>query len=100
MSRDNEMAKRNGYYYDEYGYMNNVKKNEDPQICFDSYGNLVMNKGCVYIPRGGWRDANDNYYTVTPEDGKFGPLNIFFQEAVDNSASNIEMQRKLNNLKK
>ena len=100
MSRENETAKKNGYYYDEYGYMNDVRKNEDPQVGFDSYGNLVMNKGCIYIPRGGWRDANDNYYTVTPEDGKFGPLNIFFQDPVDSSTSNIEMQRKLNNLMK
>ena len=100
MSRDNEIAKRNGYYYDEYGDIINVSKNEDPQLGFDSYGNLVMNKGCVYVPRGGWKDAYDNYYTVTPEEGKMGPLNIFFQDPVDSSAYNIEMQRKLNNLLK
>ena len=100
MSRDNEIAKKNGYYYDEYGDMINVGKNEDPQLGFDSYGNLIMNKGCVYVPRGGWKDAYDNYYTVTPEDGKMGPLNIFFQDPVDSSAYNIEMQRKLNNLLK
>ena len=94
------MAKRNGYYYDEYGGMIPVGKDEDPQIGFDEYGNLVMNKECVYVPRGGWKDASDNYYTVTPEEGKIGPLNIFFQTAVDNSAYNIEMQRKLNNLLK
>jgi hypothetical protein len=100
MSRDNEIAKKNGYYYDEYGDMINVGKNEDPQLGFDSYGNLIMNKGCVYVPRGGWKDAYDNYYTVTPEEGKMGPLNIFFQDPVDSSAYNIEMQRKLNNLLK
>ena len=100
MSRDNEIAKRNGYYYDEYGDIINVSKNEDPQLGFDSYGNLVMNKGCVYVPRGGWKDAYDNYYTVTPEEGKMGPLHIFFQDPVDSSAYNIEMQRKLNNLLK
>ena len=100
MSKDNEMAKKNGYYYDEYGDIINVNKNEDPQVGFDSYGNLVMNKGCIYVPRGGWKDANDNYYTVTPEEGKMGPLNIFFQEPVNNTAYNIEMQRKLNNLLK
>lgn len=100
INRDNEIAKKRGYYYDEYGYMINVNKNEDPQVGFDSYGNIVMNKGCVYIPRGGWKDANDNYYTVTPEEGKIGPLNIFFQTPVDSSSYNIEMQRKLNNLLK
>ena len=100
MSKDNEMAKKNGYYYDEYGDIINVNKNEDPQVGFDSYGNLLMNKGCIYVPRGGWKDANDNYYTVTPEEGKIGPLNIFFQEPVNNTAYNIEMQRKLNNLLK
>ena len=100
MSKDNEMAKRNGYYYDAYGDMITVGKDEDPQVGIDNYGNIVMDKGCVYIPRGGWRDANDNYYTVTPEDGKMGPLNIFFNEAIDSSSYNIEMQRKLNNLLK
>ena len=100
MTKDNEIAKKNGYYLDEYGDVILVGKNDDPHIGFDSYGNLVMNKGCVYVPRGGWKDANDNYYTVTPEDGKIGPLNIFFQTAVDNSAYNIEMQKKLNNLLK
>ena len=100
VSKDNEMAKRDGYYYDEYGDIINIDQTEDPQIGFDSYGNLVMNKGCIYVPRGGWKDANDNYYTVTPEDGKLGPLNIFFDAPVDNSAYNIEMQRKLNNLLK
>ena len=100
VSKDNEMAKKNGYYYDEYGDIITVNKNDDPQVGFDFYGNLVMTKGCIYIPRGGWKDANDNYYTVTPENGKMGPLNIFFQEAVDSSAYNIEMQRKLNNLLK
>ena len=100
VSKDNEMAKKNGYYYDEFGDIINVPKNEDPQVGFDSYGNLVMDKGCVYVPRGGWKDANDNYYTVTPEEGKIGPLNIFFDTPVDSSSYNIEMQRKLNNLLK
>ena len=100
MSKENEMAKKNGYYYNEYGDMIPVDRNDDPQIGFDSYGNLVMDKGCIYVPRGGWKDANDNYYTVTPEEGKMGPLNIFFHTPVDNSSYNIEMQRKLNNLLK
>ena len=100
VSKDNEMAKKNGYYYDEFGDIINVPKNEDPQVGFDSYGNLIMDKGCVYVPRGGWKDANDNYYTVTPEEGKIGPLNIFFDTPVDSSSYNIEMQRKLNNLLK
>jgi hypothetical protein len=98
MSKDNEMAKKNGYYYDEYGVMINVDADEDPQVGFDTYGNIVMNKGCIYVPRGGWRDANDNYYTLTPEDGKIGPLNIYFDKVVDKSTYNIEMQRKLNEL--
>ena len=100
MSKDNEMAKRRKYYYDRFGDSIPVGDNEDPQVGFDSYGNIVMDKGCIYVPRGGWRDANDNYYTVTPEDGKIGPLNIFFDTPVRNSTYNIEMQRKLNNLLK
>ena len=100
INKDNEMAKKNGYYYNEYGDMVNVGVDEDPQIGFDGYGNIVMNKDCVYIPRGGWKDANGNYYTLTPEDGKIGPLNIFFDTPVSSSSYNIEMQRKLNKLMK
>ena len=100
ISKDNEIAKKNGYYYNSDGVMINIGKNDDPQVGFDSYGNIVMDKGCIYVPRGGWKDANDNYYTVTPEDGKLGPLNIFFDTPVDSSTYNIEMQRKLNNLMK
>ena len=100
ITKDNEMAKRNGYYYNTYGNIVPVGKNEDPQVGLDSYGNIVMDKEYIYVPRGGWKDASDNYYTVTPEEGKIGPLNIFFQTAVENSAYNIEMQRKLNNLLK
>jgi hypothetical protein len=100
ISKDNEMAKRNGYYYDEYGLMIPVSNNEDPQVGLDSYGNIVMDKGCIYVPRGGWKDANDNYFTATPESGKLGPLNIFFDSPISNSSYNIEMQRKLNKLMK
>ena len=100
MTKDNEMAKIRGYYYDDWGLSIPVAKDEDPQIGFDSYGNIVMDKGCIYVPRGGWKDANGNYYTLTPEEGKIGPLNIFFHTSVDNTAYNIEMQRKLNNLLK
>jgi hypothetical protein len=100
VSKDNELAKKRGFYYDKDDNIIHVDYNEDPQVGFDSYGNIVMDKGCIYIPRGGWKDANDNYYTVTPEDGKIGPLNIFFDTPVDNSSYNIEMQRKLNNILK
>ena len=100
MTKENEMAKKNGFYRDEWGLSIPVYEGEDPRLGFDNYGNLLMDKGCIYVPRGGWRDADDNYYTLTPEPGKIGPLNIFFHTAVDNSAYNIEMQRKLNNLLK
>ena len=100
ISKENEMAKKNGYYYDSFGDIIHVSKNEDPQVGFDEYGNIIMDKGCIYVPRGGWRDANGNYYTLTPEDGKIGPLNIFFHTSVESSVYNIEMQRKLNKLLK
>ena len=100
MTKENELAKKNGYYYDEYGYSVLVGDDEDPQVGMDAYGNIVMDKGCIYVPRGGWRDANNNYFTLTPEEGKLGPLNIFFESPVLNTTYNIEMQRKLNKLMK
>ena len=100
MTKENEMAKRNKYYYDDYGNKIDVISGEDPQVGLDEYGNIVMSKGCIYVPRGGWRDANENYYTSTPEEGKLGPLNIFFETPVDSTVYNIETQRKLNKLLK
>jgi hypothetical protein len=71
-----------------------VPNSEDPQIGFDQFGNLIVPENCLYIPRGGWRDRNDNWYTDTPEEGKLGPLNIFFTDEVDESIYNQTMQKR------
>ena len=64
------------------------------KIGFDDFGNIVVPENCLYIPRGGWRDRNGNYYTETPEDGKLGPLNIFFTDEVDDTIYNQTMQKR------
>ena len=111
VNEENERAIINGYYYvnemtwDGLEYIEKQKKvyvgyGEDPRIGFDDFGNLKVNEYEVFIPKGGWRDRDGNYYTETPEDGKLGPLNIFFVDKVDSSAYNLNMQRKLNTLLK
>lgn len=111
VSEENERAIINGYYYTnelswtglEYKEKQKrvaVSYDEDPRVGFDDFGNLKVNEYEIFIPKGGWKDRDGNYYTETPEEGKLGPLNIFFVDKVDSSAYNLGMQRKLNTLLK
>ena len=111
VNEENERAIINGYYYvnemvwSGLEYIEKEKKmyvnyGEDPRIGFDDFGNLKINEYEVFIPKGGWKDRDGNYYTETPEEGKLGPLNIFFVDKVDSSSYNLGMQRKLNTLLK
>lgn len=111
VNEENERAINNGYYYEDemtwsgLEYIAEQKKvyvgyGEDPRVGFDDFGNLKVNEYEIFIPKGGWKDRDGNYYTETPEDGKLGPLNVFFIDKVDSSAYNLAMQRKLNTLLK
>lgn len=111
INEENERAIINGYYYTNemswngLDYIEEQKQvyvgyDEDPRIGFDDFGNLKVNNYEVFIPKGGWKDRDGNYYTETPEDGKLGPLNIFFIDKVDSSSYNLAMQRKFNTLLK
>lgn len=111
VNEENEKAIINGYYYttekiwNGLEYIEEQKRvtvfyNDDPRLGFDDFGNLKVNEYEVFIPKGGWKDRDGNYYTETPEDGKLGPLNIFFVDKVDNSAYNLNMQKKLTTLLK
>ena len=111
ITKENEDAITKGYYYttekkwDGLEYTKNTKKvylkyEEDPNLGMDDFGNIIVNEDEICIPRGGWEDRNGNYYTETIEEGKLGPLNIFFTDKVDSSAYNLNMQRKLNTLMK
>lgn len=106
-TEENENAIKYGYYTTTKQRWNNytlryenvetrvpVKGTEDPQIGFDSFGNIIVPENCIYIPRGGWRDRNGNWYTETPETGKLGPLNIFFTDEVNDSIYNQTMQKR------
>lgn len=111
VNEENERAIIQGYYYtnemtwDGLEYIEKQKRvlvgyGDDPRVGFDDFGNLKVNNYEIFIPKGGWKDRDGNYYTETPEEGKLGPLNIFFVDKVDNSAYNLNMQRKLNTLLK
>ena len=111
VSEENEKAIIDGSYYTtekvwkDLEYVDVEKKvflkyDEDPRIGMDDFGNLKVGEYEICIPKGGWEDRDGNYYTETPEEGKLGPLNIFFVDKVDSSAYNLNMQRKLNTLLK
>ena len=112
-TEENENAIKYGYYTDTKQRWNNhtlryenvetripLQGDEDPQIGLDSLGNIIVPENCIYIPRGGWRDRNGNWYTETPETGKLGPLNIFFTDEVNNSIYNQTMQKRFEKLLK
>lgn len=111
VTEENENAVKYGYYTDTRQRWNNhtlryenvetrvnVSSGSEPNIDLDSFGNIVIPRNCLYIPKGGWSDRNGNYYTVTPETGKLGPLNIFFTDEVNESIYNQTMQRRFNKL--
>lgn len=75
-----------------------VAPNEDPRVGFDSFGNILIEEGEIYIPKGGWEDNDGNYYETDIQNGKLGPLNIFFLDEVAYSSYNQNMQKKLTNL--
>ena len=75
-----------------------VYGNTDPRLGFDMFGNIVVDNDSICIPKGGWTDRDGNYYTETPENGKLGPINIFFMDKVQFSAYNQSMQKKLTQL--
>lgn len=110
-TEENESAIRYGYYtkvqqrwnnnslrYENVETRVNVGTDEDPMVGFDQFGNIVVPENYLYIPRGGWRDRNGNYYTEIPEEGKLGPLNIFFTDEVDETIYNQTMQRRFTQL--
>ena len=111
VNEENERAINNGYYYTNEMVWNGLEYleqekyvevgyNDDPRLGFDDFGNIKVNEHEIFIPKGGWKDRDGNYYTETPEDGKLGPINIFFIDKVDNSSYNLAMQKKLNVLLK
>ena len=111
VNEENERAINNGYYYKDEMTWNGleyleeqkivyVNYDEDPRLGFDDFGNIKINDYEIFVPKGGWKDRDGNYYTENPEDGKLGPLNIFFVDKVDSSSYNINMQKKLNTLLK
>lgn len=77
-----------------------VKIGTDPRLGFDNYGNIMIENNELYIPRGGWKDKEGNYYSDNPTSGQLGPLNIFFLDSVEYSSYNQNMQKKLTNLLK
>lgn len=111
ISQENEKAITDGYYYTTQKVWKNLQYieeekrvlvgyNEDPRLGMDDFGNLKVGEYEICIPKGGWTDRDGNYYTETPEDGKLGPLNIFFLDKVDSSSYNLNMQKRLNTLLK
>jgi hypothetical protein len=106
-TEENENAIRYGYYtttrqrwnrsallYEAVETRVDVPSGEDPNVGMDGFGNIVVPENCMYVPKGGWRDRNGNWYTETPETGKLGPLNIFFTDEVDGSIYNQTMQKR------
>ena len=110
ISQRNEEAIRNGFYFipvygtdpitDQRVLIENkkivLKKDEDPQLGLDSFGDVVIENNDLAIIRGGWKDRNGTYYEPIPEANKISSLNVFFEESIENNLYNKIQQEKYN----
>ena len=114
ISEQNEEAIRNGFYFipvygtdpvtDQRVLIENkkivLKKDEDPQLGLDSFGDVIIENNDIAIIRGGWKDRNGTYYEPIPEANKISSLNVFYKEAIANNLYNKIQQEKYNSTKR
>jgi len=114
ISEQNEDAIRNGFYFvpvygtdpvtDQKVLIENkkivLKKDEDPQLGLDSFGDVVISTGELAIIRGGWTDRNGTYYEPIPEANTISSLNVFYKEAIANDLYNKIQQERYNQTKR
>ena len=114
ISEENENAIKNGYYEipvygtdpitDQRVLIENkkivLKKDEDPQLGLDSFGDVVIENNDLAIIRGGWKDRNGTYYEPIPEANKISSLNVFYKEEIQNNLYNKIQQEKYNSVKR
>jgi len=110
ISERNEKAIKDGFYFvpvygtdpvtDQRVLIENkkivLKKDEDPQLGLDSFGDVVIENNDLAIIRGGWEDRNGTYYEPIPEANKISSLNVFYKEAIENNLYNKIQQEKYN----
>jgi hypothetical protein len=110
ISQRNEEAIRNGFYFipvygtdpitDQRVLIENkkivLKKDEDPQLGLDSFGDVVIENNDLAIIRGGWKDRNGTFYEPIPEANKISSLNVFYKEGIANNLYNKIQQEKYN----
>ena len=114
ISERNEQAIRDGFYFipvygtdpitDQRVLIENkkivLKKDEDPQLGLDSFGDVVIANNELAIIRGGWEDRNGTYYEPIPEANKISSLNVFYKEAIANNLYNKIQQEKYNTVQR
>ena len=77
-----------------------LKKNEDPQLGLDEFGDVIIGPEDLAIIRGGWEDRNGTFYEATPNKNAISSLNIFFKDTIPNNLYNKTQQAKFNDLKR
>jgi hypothetical protein len=114
ISKDNEEAIRNGYYFvpvygtdpatDRKVLLENKKislePGQDPQLGLDEFGDIVIESNELAIIRGGWEDRNSVYYEETPTDGTVSSLNVFFKNMIPANLYNKTQQERFNSLRR
>lgn len=95
ISEENETAIKNGYYTKkEYIYNTDkglrewtetktvyVKDGEDPNLGFNEYGDIVIEREDLPLIRGGWYDRNGRYYSNNFSD-QISAVNIFPKDKI------------------
>lgn len=114
ISERNEQAIKDGYYFvpvygtdpvtDQKVLIENkkiiLKKDEDPQLGLDSFGDVIIENDELAIIRGGWEDRNGTFYEPIPEANKISSLNVFYKEGIANNLYNKIQQDKYNQTKR
>lgn len=95
ISEKNEKAINDGYYFQQVSSIDkirgiktvtdnkiNLKKNEDPNLGLDEFGDIVIGLNELPIIRGGWYDRYSNFYEDGLSTDQFGSMNIVIKDVI------------------
>lgn len=113
VSERNELAIKNGYYFETTFEIDQVRglktpvrrkvelsEGEDPRLGLNDFGDVVIGKRELPVFRGGWTDRNGNEYKdgITTEDG-LSSVNLFIDSIVKADINTSFRKEKLDELK-
>lgn len=106
ISKENEEAMKNGFYYVNNFVGTEIVKEkvfldtgENPLLGIDEFGDIKIGRNELPIIRGGFFDRNGQYYEETPIENKLSSLNIIIKEVIEKDLFIDIMNEKKKQLK-